>query len=141
MAFRKLFDTELWEVLLYLRQKKLWRNLGAIIDKKLLFDSHINSLCKKTCQKLSRISWISIFIDLKTMQILFQSMIKSKFIYCPLIWMFSSRKSNNIINKIHERYDKNSSFEDLLKPNHQIIVHQRNIQVLMTEVFKNDGGP
>ena len=55
--------------------------------------------------------------------------------------MFCSTKSYNVINKIHERSDKNSSFEDLLKPNHQIIVHQRKVQVLMTEVFKNDGGP
>ena len=29
-------------------------------------------------------------------------MIKFQFSYCFLIWMFSSRKSNNLINKIHE---------------------------------------
>ena len=27
----------------------------------------------------------------------------SKFSYCPLIWMFHSRKRNHRINKIHER--------------------------------------
>ena len=37
------------------------------------------------------------------------------------MWMFCSRKSNNLINKIHERplrivtSDKNRNFEDLLK--------------------------
>ena len=126
---------------LYLRRKKLWRILGAVIDKKLVFDSHINSLCKKACQKLSRLSRILDFIDLKTMQMLFQSIIKSQFIYCPLIRIFCSRKSNNVINKIYESSDQNSSFEDLLKPNHQIIVHPRNVQVLMTKVFKNNSGP
>ena len=29
-------------------------------------------------------------------------MIKSQFNYCPLVWMFCSRQSNNLINKIHE---------------------------------------
>ena len=30
-------------------------------------------------------------------------MIKSQVTYCPLIWIFCSRTSNNVINKIHER--------------------------------------
>ena len=30
-------------------------------------------------------------------------MVKSQFNYCPLVWMFRSRQSNNLINKIHER--------------------------------------
>ena len=56
--------------------------------------------------------------------------------------MFCSRKSNNRINKINERSkrivtdDKNSNFKDLLEPNNQITVHQRNLQVLMTQVIK-----
>ena len=63
------------------------------------------------------------------------STIPSQFSYSPLIWMFCSRKSNNLINKIHERSlkivtnDKNSTFEDLLKSNNQITVPQWNLQV------------
>ena len=116
--------------------------LGVIIDNKLFFNSHINRMCKKAGQKLSALSRISAFIDLNKRQILFQSMIKSQFSYCPLIWMFCSRRSNNLVNNIHERHlkiitnDKNSNFEDLFKSNNQITVHQRNLQILMTEVFK-----
>ena len=95
--------------------------VGVINDNKLFFDSHINRICKKADQKLSALSRTSAFIALNKIQILFQSMIKSQFSYCHLIWMFYSRKSNNLINKIHERSlrtvtsDKNSNFEDLLK--------------------------
>ena len=116
--------------------------LGLIIDNKLTFDSHINRICKKAGQNLSALSQILAFIDLNKKQILFQSMIKLQFSYCPLIWMFCSRTSNNYINNIYERSlrivtnDKNSNFEDLLKSNNQITVHQRNLQVLMKEVFK-----
>ena len=69
-------------------------------------------------------------------------MIKSQFSYCPLIWMFSSRQSNNLINKVHERSltlitnDQNNSFETLLQNDKDITVRQRNLQILMTEVYK-----
>ena len=36
-------------------------------------------------------------------KLIFNSLIKSQFNYCPLIRMFCSRTSNNMINKIHER--------------------------------------
>ena len=70
--------------------------LGVIIDNKLSFDSHIDRICKKVGQKLSALSRISAFTDLNKRQILFQSMIKSQFMFC-------SRKSNKIIKKIHQR--------------------------------------
>ena len=47
-------------------------------------------------------------------------MIRSQFSYCPLIWIFSSRKSNNLVNKVHERSlrivsgDNYNSFKKLL---------------------------
>ena len=67
-------------------------------------------------------------------------MIKSQFSYCPLIWMFSSRKTNNFIDRIHERSiriisgDNESNFENLLVINKEITILQRNLQVLMTDV-------
>ena len=73
-------------------------------------------------------------------------MIKSQFSYCPLIWMFSSRKSNNLINRIHERSirivssDKESNFKNLLEKNKEITIYQRYLQILMIEVFKKING-
>ena len=73
-------------------------------------------------------------------------MIRSQFSYCPLIWMFSSEKSNNLINKVHERSLRtvsgdnqlavDSSFKSLLSKSKEITIHQRNLQVLMTETYK-----
>ena len=60
--------------------------------------------------------------------------------------MFSSRQSNNLINKVYERplrlitNDQNSSFETLLQNNKDIIVHQRNLQILITEEYKTVKG-
>ena len=56
--------------------------------------------------------------------------------------MFSSRKTNTLITRIHERPirivsgDNESNFENLLQKNKEITIHQRNLQVLMTELFK-----
>ena len=55
--------------------------------------------------------------------------------------MFCFRKSNNLINKVHERalkliYQDNCNFEVLLEKQHDFSIHQRNLQVLMTEIYK-----
>ena len=69
-------------------------------------------------------------------------MIKSQFSYCPFIWMFSSRKANHLIKRIHERSiriargDDKSNFDNFSEKNREITIHQRNLQVLMIEVYK-----
>ena len=68
-------------------------------------------------------------------------MIKSQFSYCPLIWMFSSQQSNNLMYKIHERplrlikWWENRSFEILLQNNKDITIHQINLLILITEIY------
>ena len=73
----------------------------------------------------------------------------SQFNYCSLIWMFHNRALNNRINKIHERalrlvyQNKNLSFSELLELDNAVTIHQRNLQVLVTEIFKvkNNSSP
>ena len=116
--------------------------LGITIDNKLSFDSHIKKICRNIGQKLSVLLRIASYLELDQKKLLFNAMIKSQFSYCPLVCMFSSRKSNNLINKIHERTlriisnDNKSSFEQLLINDNDMTIHQRNLQVLMTEVYK-----
>ena len=68
--------------------------------------------------------------------------VTSQFNYCPVIWMYSQRKSNNMINKIHERAlriahnDYISDFHALLEKDHSVTFHQRNIQAMTNEVYK-----
>ena len=55
---------------------------------------------------------------------------RSQFSYFPLIWMFSSIKANNIINRIHDRSilivsgDNESNFENLFEQNKEITIHK-----------------
>ena len=56
--------------------------------------------------------------------------------------MFSSRRTNNLINRIHERSlrtvcnDISSTFQELLQRNRSVTIHHNNIETLTTEVFK-----
>ena len=78
-----------------------------------------------------------------------KTFIESQFNYCPLIWMFHSRTMNNRINNIHERAlriahgDYESSFEQLLRMDNSVSIHERNLQRLVTEIYKvkNDLAP
>ena len=70
-----------------------------------------------------------------------KAFITSQFSYCPLIWMFHSRNLNNKINRIHERalrlvYQNNLSFSELLDLDNSVTVHQKNLQVFVTEIYK-----
>ena len=66
----------------------------------------------------------------------------SQFQYCQLAWMFHSRHLNTKINKIHERAlriaykDYVSSFDTLLERDKSVTIHKKNLQILMTEMFK-----
>ena len=81
-------------------------------------------------------------MDLAKRKSLMKAFITSQFNYCPLIWMFHSRQLNNRINKIQERAlrlvykDNKLTFNDLLKLDNSVTIHQQNLQILATEIFK-----
>ena len=60
--------------------------------------------------------------------------------------VFHSRELNKHINKIYEQalrlvYRDNSlSFAELLDKDNSVTIHQRNLQILATEIFKSKNG-
>ena len=56
--------------------------------------------------------------------------------------MFCSRRSNSLVNNVHERAlrivsdDHNSSYSELLMTKKEHTIHQQNINVLMKEIYK-----
>ena len=116
--------------------------LGITLDRNMNFHTHIKNICRKAGQKLSALLRISLYLDQRGKVLLSKSMIKPQFNYCPLVWMFCSRQSNNLINKVHERglrltyRDETKDFQQILKEQNEITIRRRNLQVLMTEVYK-----
>ena len=127
--------------------EKIWESnkqklLGLDIDRNLNFNEHVSSLCRKAGNKLSVLARLSNFMSFKQRRILLKTFIESQFGYCPLIWMFHSRRVNNKINHLHERSlrivykDNYSSYVDLLAKDKSFTIHQKNIQSLAIELFK-----
>ena len=131
----KVGKDQIWE------EKKV-RLLGITIDNELKFDQHITEICLKANKKLSILSRMSKFLSFDQRRIIYKAFVESQFKYCPLVWFFHSRTSNNKINKLHERAlrlvydDYESSFESLLEKDGSFCIHHQNLQKLALEIYK-----
>ena len=65
------------------------------------------------------LKWRNRFLSIKEGHF-FKPFVESQFKYCPIVWMFHSRRTNNKINRLHERAlrivhdDDVSTFDQLL---------------------------
>ena len=116
--------------------------LGINFDSDLKFNTHVTNICKKASQKVHALARISGFMSQNKLIIVMKAFILSQFNYCPLVWMFYSKEVNNRINHIHERAlriayrDTGSTFKELLVRDGSVTIHHRNLQILVTEIFK-----
>ena len=83
-----------------IKPRKEQKVLGISIDNNLSFKGHVQSICKKASQKLHALSQISNYMDDKQVKQTMCVSILSPLSYCPLIWMFCDRQTNNRINRI-----------------------------------------
>ena len=110
---------------------------GITIDNDFKFEDHINNICRKASAKISALSRIAPYMDLRK-----RKQWMNTFIYSPWTWMMHSRKLNSKINRLHERClrvtynDGLCSFEELLERDSSVSVHNRNIQCLAVELYK-----
>ena len=86
-----------------MKNSKEEKMLGVIIDNKLRFETHVKDLCKKASQKIWALSRLINYLNDSKKKIISNALIKSQFSYCPLLWTFCFRLTNNMINKINER--------------------------------------
>ena len=114
--------------------------LGVLIDSNLNFERHVSNMCKKAGNKLFALSRKSTYLGTDKLRLLMRAFLTSQFQYCPLVWMFHSRKMNDKVNRLHERAlriaykDYTASFVSLLEKYGSVTIHQKNVQLLMTEM-------
>ena len=75
--------------------------LGVNIDNSLKFEAHVKELCRKV--NLNAFIRLRPFLREQKSKLIFNSVIMSNFSYCPLIWLFCTKKAYNEINRTHKR--------------------------------------
>ena len=93
--------------------------LGITIDRDLKFGKHFLKLCSKANQNLSALYRMAKLLSFNKKRTLFKAFVESQFKYCPTVWMFHDRRTNNSIKRLHERalrivYDGDLSIFDQL---------------------------
>ena len=102
--------------------------------------------CPKASNKLYALARISPYMDQNKLRALMRAFIISQFKYCPLMWMFHSGQLNQKIYNIQERAlritykDTESTFSELLQKDSAVTIHTKNLQILMTEMYKTRNG-
>ena len=82
-------------------------------------------------------------MDNSKAKLLCNSYILSPFNYCPIIWMFSNKEGNSLINSTHRRAlraminDFSLNYQQMLDITGQITIHDKNLRYLAIEVYKS----
>ena len=129
------------------KHEQIWAKIGndkfwESSDNELKFGKHISKSCSKASRKLSVLARMSKLLSFEKRRVIFKSFVECQFKYCPLIWMFHSRHTNNEINRLHERAFRivykgyESTFEQLLINDKSFCIHNQNTHKLMIEIYK-----
>ena len=116
--------------------------LGVVIKSEVTFAKHIGNLCWKTNQKLYALARVANFMTLEKCRLVMKTYVFSQFNYCPFAWMCHSRKLNNKLNRLQNRAlrivysDKCSTFYQLLEKDKSVTINARNLQYVVTEIFR-----
>ena len=100
--------------------------LGITQDKNINFKRHIQNICHKANNKTKALFRIRKFLNLEQAQVLAEAYISSNFRYCPLIWVFCGKMSDNLIVKTH--YGTLRAIYDIQTRSYE--------ELLMVEVYK-----
>ena len=96
----------------HIENTKCQKLLGININSKLLFEDHINRICKKASAKLNVLSRISYYMDT----------LKLWLLYIPVELLSS--------------YLDVSQYKELLDKDNSVPIYQDNLQKLALEMFK-----
>ena len=116
--------------------------LGIEIDNKLKFEKHIFNICRKASNQLNAICRLETFMGLKEKESLINTVVHSNFNYGCLIWHFSSKKSQNKVEKINEMSLKFLlnyyliSYAELLEKSTLVSMETKRLRMMVYEIFK-----
>ena len=122
------------------------RDLGVIIDNKLTWNIHYNTICKKAKQLSAWILHTFYSRDKSTMLVLFKSLIRSRLEYCSEIWNPHFMKDINFIEQIQRSFTskiegmKDLNYWDRLKSLGLMSLQRRRERLILMHIWKIKNG-
>ena len=83
-----------------LKPSKSAKDLGVLLDPLLTYDHHITSIVSSSFSMLSQIKRVKKSFDKETLQLLIESVVFSKMLYCSSIWSNTTVQNINKIQSI-----------------------------------------
>ena len=131
----------------YIGKDLIWESddvilLEITINRDLKSDKHVLKLYSKVNQNLSALSRMAKLFSFNKRRTLFKPFVESQFKYCPIVWIFYSRRTNNKINRLRESalkivYDDDIlTFAQLLAMEKPFCIYHQNIETLLIEIYK-----
>ena len=117
--------------------------LGKNLENRLNFDYNANTFLNKANKKYHALASACNYMRTNKRHGLIKTFLTCQYSYCPLTWVFHSRTMNNRINTLHEKSIRhfftnkpNLPFDNLLKEDKSGKIHQKNLQIFTTEIYK-----
>ena len=116
--------------------------LGLTIDNQLAFKDHMNILCCRASFKLHALRRIRKYLTTDKAKLLYNSFVNSQYNYASIIWMFCHKQDYLKNEKTQYKafktvYNSSESYEKLLLRSNKVSIHQKQLLILTTEVFKS----
>ena len=116
--------------------------LGLTIDNRLTFKDHINILLRRASFKLHALRRIRKCLTAVKAKLLYNALVNSQSNYASIISMFRNKQDYLKIEKIQYKalkivYNSNESDGELLLRNNEVSIHQKQLHILASEVFKS----
>ena len=117
--------------------------LGVTSDNNPNFNSQIKEICSKVNQKTSALSRLRGYISYKKARLLLNTVVMSNFQYCPLIWLFCSKATDNLINRTKKcamriiyNNDNGEALDAILQRVGTLTINKKNLQKLWWKYIK-----
>ena len=123
--------------------------LGVTMDSNLNFNCHIKSICSRASYQINASKRVGKYLNMAGKHKIYKAFIRSKFSYCPLVWLFCGKANSVKLEKLQE-WALRFVYNDFVTPINELLIKADmlplsiyRLKFLATEVFKsvNDLNP
>jgi hypothetical protein len=116
--------------------------LGFIVDDKLTFKKHVQTICSKAARQVNALRRISNYLSIDSKLAIYDCFIKANFNYGAFIYHFSGKNESRMLEKVHEKAirvvfnDFNSPYVQHLNNQEKESLYDQRLKSVIYMIFK-----